>query len=313
MFKRLGLEIPQTYAQLLDVCRKAKAAGTSAVVLAAGAPRARRCLILSLVVPIVYAKDKQWTGKLKAGKVTFGGSAGWRRGLQRFVDMNDAGCFQPGAAAVSSGAAAAVLFAQGQGLMSPSASSTRALSPPRARSSATPSTASRAGASPTETTTFVNLLQALSVNAHASARNQAAAQTFIDFLARPKQNELFARATGGLTEYELLKGQIPDFMSSLQKRVRRAEVRGQSRGGLVERGRHPRPAAEPGRADDRTALDRRRPEGDGRGLEARAFVASLDAQTGLRARRGSRRGALAVSLLDDEKMRPVQKISLLDG
>ena len=44
------------------------------------------------------------------------------------------------------------------------------------------------GASPTETTTIISLLQSVSVNAHASARNQAAAQTFVDFLARPKQN-----------------------------------------------------------------------------------------------------------------------------
>ena len=57
----------------------------------------------------------------------------------------------------------------------------------------------------------------MSVNAHASARNQAAAQTFIDFLARPKQNELFARATGGLTEYEFLKGKVPAFMPGFAK------------------------------------------------------------------------------------------------
>ena len=119
MFKQLGLKVPETFSQLLDVCRKAKAAGTAAVVLAGGGTTNTSNLIDGLVVPMVYGKDKKWTGKLKAGKVTFSGTSGWRRGLQRFVDMNEAGCFQPGAAGVTSGAAQALLFAQGQGLMFP--------------------------------------------------------------------------------------------------------------------------------------------------------------------------------------------------
>jgi raffinose/stachyose/melibiose transport system substrate-binding protein len=53
----------------------------------------------------------------------------------------------------------------------------------------------------------------VSVNAHSSAQNQAAAQTFVDFIARPAQDRLFAQLTGGLTQYEFLKDQIPAFMS----------------------------------------------------------------------------------------------------
>ena len=70
-------------------------------------------------------------------------------------------------------------------------------------------------ASPTQTTTTINLLQALSVNAHSSARNQAAAQTFIDFVARPQQNAAFTHLTGGLSQYQFLKRTIPAFMSSM--------------------------------------------------------------------------------------------------
>ena len=70
-------------------------------------------------------------------------------------------------------------------------------------------------ASPTETTTIISLLQALSVNAHSSARNQAAAQTFIDFVARQHQNATFTGLTGGLSGYQFLKRRIPAFMSSM--------------------------------------------------------------------------------------------------
>ena len=216
LFARLGLKVPQTYAQLLDVCRKAKAGGTSAIILAGPATSTSQ-LIIGLVVPMVYGKDRQWNGKLKAGKASFSSSSGWRRGLQRFVEMNQAGCFQPGATGVTSGATQAVLFAQGQGLMFYIGSNTKGLidaANPRFEYSFHRFPGATTA---TETTTIISLLQAISVNAHASAREQAAAQTFVDFLARPQQNELFAKATGGLTQYQFLKGELPDELASFAK------------------------------------------------------------------------------------------------
>ena len=215
MFKQLRLKIPQTFSQLLDVCRKAKAAGTAAVVLTGGTSTLASTMITSLAVPTVYAKDKKWTAKLKAGKVTFNGSRGWRQALQHFIDMNNAGCFEPGALASSSGTVAAGLFAQGRGLMFPQSSNnegTIAGDKPQFSYSFHPF---HTAASPTQTTTTINLLQALSVNAHSSAKNQAAAQTFIDFVARPQQNAAFTHLTGGLSRYQFLKRQIPAFMSSM--------------------------------------------------------------------------------------------------
>ncbi len=84
----------------------------------------------------------------------------------------------------------------------------------------------------------------MSVNAHSSAQDQAAAQTFVDFIARPKQNALYAQLTGGLTQYEFLKGQIPDFMSDFAPVFSEHRVRHQSRPDLVERERAARARAE---------------------------------------------------------------------
>ena len=217
LFGRLGLKVPQTFPQLLDVCRKAKAAGTSAVILAGGSAAPVRGLIVTLAVATVYGKDKHWNQELKAGKVTFDGSIGWHLALQRFVDMNAAGCFQPGATGVASGDAAAALFGQGRGLMFAMSSLNKGLidaASPQFSYSFHPFPG---GTSPTQTTTYLTLSPEMSVNAHSSAGNQRAAQTFVDFLARPKQNALFTRITGGLTQDEFLKGQIPDFMSSLRR------------------------------------------------------------------------------------------------
>jgi raffinose/stachyose/melibiose transport system substrate-binding protein len=54
----------------------------------------------------------------------------------------------------------------------------------------------------------------LGVNAHSSAGNQAAAQEFVDFVARPKQDELYAATTGTITQYDFQKQLIPSYMSS---------------------------------------------------------------------------------------------------
>ncbi|MGZ8696117.1 MAG: ABC transporter substrate-binding protein [Gaiellaceae bacterium] len=215
LFAKLGLKVPQTVSQLLDVCRKARAAGTSAVILAGGSATAVTFVIESFAIASVYGKDGRWLAKLKAGKVTFAGSAGWRLALQRFIDMNNAGCFQPGAVGVSSGPAAAGLFAQRQGLMFPSSANNEGTIAANNPQFSYSFRRFPAGSSPAQTTTLITLLQALSVNAHSSARNQAAAQTFIDFTARPAQNAHLTQATGGLSQYQLLKRQLPGFMSSL--------------------------------------------------------------------------------------------------
>ena len=69
------------------------------------------------------------------------------------------------------------------------------------------------GTAPAQTETLLNLSDALGVNARSSAAAQAAARTFIEFMARPKQDALFAQTEGGLTPYEFLKNQVPAYMS----------------------------------------------------------------------------------------------------
>jgi raffinose/stachyose/melibiose transport system substrate-binding protein len=113
LFKKLGLQVPQTFPQLLEVCRQATAAGTVAVLLD-GTSANLVYLIDDLAIGTVYGQDKHWVSKQRAGTVSFESSPGWHQALQMFVDMSNAGCFQPGAAAGTEGIGQ---FAQGQGLM----------------------------------------------------------------------------------------------------------------------------------------------------------------------------------------------------
>jgi raffinose/stachyose/melibiose transport system substrate-binding protein len=213
LFSKLGLHLPQTFSQLLEVCQKARAAGTTAVIIAA-ASGTYQSLITGLAVEDLYASNKEWAGALRAGNASFEGSAGWHQALQEYVQMNNAGCFEPGAAGTSATVADA-LFAQGQGLMLSSNTSAKGIidaASPQFSYTARPFPA---GPGAERWANFLHLGLSVSVNAHASAQEQAAAQTFVDFIARPKQNALYAQAVGGLTQYEFKNGQFPAFMASL--------------------------------------------------------------------------------------------------
>ncbi len=211
LFENLGLKVPQTFAQLLDLCRKAKAAGTVAMLTSADAQEVSN-LLATLAVGTLYGKDRQWAGKQRAGKMTFQGTPGWHQALQEYIDMNDAGCFQPGFTGTTQ-ASAHAQFAQGQGLMDITVSSNKGLidaAGPKFSMSIHPFPS---GAEPNQTANFINIQAGFGVNAHSNEQHQVAAQTFLDFMARPKQNALFTKINGGLSQYEFLHRQLPAFMA----------------------------------------------------------------------------------------------------
>jgi raffinose/stachyose/melibiose transport system substrate-binding protein len=211
LFRKLGLKYPQTFSQLLALCGKAKAAGTVAMLGDGGAPAFQDWLLLNLITPS-YVQDPHFTAHQRAGTASFSTSPGWRQALQEWIEMNKAGCFEAGVTGTSSGTARAE-FGLGQGLTWPGASAfkgTLDTLDPQFGYSFRPFP----GVDPSKTATSLNLSPSLSVNAHSSPQNQAAAQTFVDFIARPQQNALYAQVQGGLTQYQFIKGQIPDLMSS---------------------------------------------------------------------------------------------------
>src|SRR5262249_921294 len=148
----------------------------------------------------------------------FDGSPGWHHALQQLVDMNDAGCFQPGASGTTA-PSAVVQFAQGQALMWPSLSGSKGLidaAKPRFRFAERPLPS---GTTPSQTTTYLFIGTSYSVNAHSSPRAQQAAQAFVDFIARTKQAKLYAEATGGLTQDQFLRNRLPHFASDFSSTI----------------------------------------------------------------------------------------------
>jgi raffinose/stachyose/melibiose transport system substrate-binding protein len=215
LFAKLGLKVPQTFSQLLAVCRAAKASGTVALLLPGGTNTGPMSMIDDIAVATVYGRDPHWLARLRAGAVSFYGSAGWHQALQRFVELNDAGCFEPGMPGISLGQSTLADFAQGGGLMAPTVSSNKGLIDtfgPQFPYSFHPFPG---GTVPGQTETLIRPGGTLSINAHSSPEKQAAAQTFIDFIARPAQNALYARVQGSLTQREFLKQELPSFMQPM--------------------------------------------------------------------------------------------------
>jgi raffinose/stachyose/melibiose transport system substrate-binding protein len=222
LFEKLGLKVPQTFSELLDVCKQAAAHGVPAIVLNGAAPQNFSAFLTGLAVPFVYGVDKHFAAEQKARKQTFAASAGWRQALQELLTMNQDGCFEPGMPG-ETGAAARAAFAAGQALIYPGAAAFKGPIDADDPQFAYSFHDFPASTSPTQTDTYVSFGFSLSVDARASAANQAAAQEFVDFMARPKQDQLFAQLQGGVAQYAFLKGQLPSYMSPLAPAIARGQ------------------------------------------------------------------------------------------
>ena len=98
VYSQLGIRVPTTMAQFLAACRTAKSKGKAGLLNVAGASVQNAGLLASTIAAsYVLSQDPSWSQKRAQNRVTFSGTAGWRRTLQRILDMKNAGCFPPGA------------------------------------------------------------------------------------------------------------------------------------------------------------------------------------------------------------------------
>lgn len=118
LFNELGLKFPKNWAGVLNLCKQVKAKGKYMFAISGLVSGTQ---ILTVAANFVYGPKPNWNALRAAGKVTFAGSPEWRRALQAWVDMDDAGCFQPGAAGYSLNASQA-LVANGQAVAWPGVS-----------------------------------------------------------------------------------------------------------------------------------------------------------------------------------------------
>ena len=95
----LGIQVPRTMTQFLAACRTARTKGKYFLNLAGASAQNAGLFATVLATGRVLANDPGWNLKRITGKTTFAGTPAWRQSLQRIVDMKNAECFPPGAAA----------------------------------------------------------------------------------------------------------------------------------------------------------------------------------------------------------------------
>jgi raffinose/stachyose/melibiose transport system substrate-binding protein len=204
VYSQLGIGVPRTMAQLLAACRTATSKGKAGLLNVAGASAQNAGLLaVTIAANYVQGPDPTWNQKRAQNRVTFAGSPGWRRTLQRILDMKNSGCFPRGAESldnvpatgqfVSGNVPSWVLPSSIIGLMKTINKDIQINFFPFPADTAA---ATRINASPTD---------ALAVYSRTSRRD--AALRFADFWAREGQSRFYASLTGGISLHQADTGQ----------------------------------------------------------------------------------------------------------
>ncbi|HTQ90332.1 MAG TPA: extracellular solute-binding protein [Streptosporangiaceae bacterium] len=93
----ITLTASSTFSDIMQACATAKAKGKALFALAGAAPPNTGILALIIATSAVYGPDPGWDAQRTAGTVKFATTPSWTATLNSIVQMNKAGCYQPGA------------------------------------------------------------------------------------------------------------------------------------------------------------------------------------------------------------------------
>jgi raffinose/stachyose/melibiose transport system substrate-binding protein len=188
-------EFPKDMDGLLDMCATARDQGKSALLLAGTAAPNTGMTAMNIAATRVYAENPDWNQDRLDGKTTFADSDGWKDTLQAVVDLNDAECFQDGAAGAGFDALTNGLTSgSGLGFFAPLAAATELFQ-------AAADQEFVAQAFPPEDasdTAFGIASPTYSLSLNAKSEQKEASLAFLDWVAAPEQAGLFAEISGGL-------------------------------------------------------------------------------------------------------------------
>ncbi len=181
-----------TYSEVMQACAAAKAKGKSLYGLAGSVSENNGILAMEIATSTVYGADPGWDAQRTAGKVTFAGTPGWATALNSIVQLDKAGCFQPGAQgagfdALTNGASSGQLF----GFFAPSGAAVdiNAASGGHVHLVALPF-ASPAGQ------TYLSLSSDTSIAGNAHTKSPHLVASFLAFLASPAGQKILSVGSG---------------------------------------------------------------------------------------------------------------------
>jgi raffinose/stachyose/melibiose transport system substrate-binding protein len=198
----LGIQVPRTMNQFLAACRTARSKGKYFLNLAGASAQNAGLFATVLATGHVLAKDPGWNLKRITGKTTFSGTPTWRQSLQRIVDMKNADCFPPGAAA-NDNIPATPGFVSGQVVGWTLPSSIVGLLKGFNRQ-ATYNFFAMPGETAADTRVNASPTDAFAVWSKSSQK--AAAFKLIDYMATPAATGRYAALTGAVSPYQAATG-----------------------------------------------------------------------------------------------------------
>lgn len=189
-----GVAIPATVDELLVTCRELTGQGVSLFAVAGKVPINAGLMAVSLAATQVYADDPEWDAKRANDEVSFSDTPGWRATLDSILDMQAAGCFQPGAEGAGF---EAITGGIGQGV------SLGAFLPGGVIAQLGPAIPDaqlvvEAVPTPNGGSPFIFASSDYALAITASSDRKDAAQAYLDWLAEPEQAQAYAELAGSL-------------------------------------------------------------------------------------------------------------------
>lgn len=188
-------EFPSDFSSLEEQCKTLESSGKSFFAVAGSAAPNTGLMAMSLAASRVYAEDPKWNEKRAAKETTFADSDGWKSSLEAVISLNEAGCFQKGAAGAGFDAIT-------KGLASGTSISGFIPGPSwKQLKTAAADSDFNVRALPAEQASdkgfvYASANYAFSINA--ASKNKDAAKAFLDWAAEPEQTKAFAEIDGAL-------------------------------------------------------------------------------------------------------------------
>jgi raffinose/stachyose/melibiose transport system substrate-binding protein len=192
-----GTAFPQDSDAMLAACKTLASSGKSFLALAGTAPPNLGLMAMSISASRVYAQTPDWNKQRADNKVTFANSQGWQDTVRTIEQMNQAGCFQKGAAgggfdAITQG----VTRGTSLGAFVPGGAAQELMNATPGLTLEIRAFPAAAGAKPF---LLASANYALAINAKAKAGQKTAAQKFLNWLAEPDN----------AAEFTKIEGQVP--------------------------------------------------------------------------------------------------------
>ncbi|MBT2231458.1 ABC transporter substrate-binding protein [Nonomuraea sp. NEAU-A123] len=188
-----GLGKPTTWPEVLKFCKDAKAKGVVPFALGLKSAWVTQLVPYALTASLVYGPNPGFVQQQKDGKATFATSA-WKQALEKYLEMREQGCFNDSPNGVGYDEQMQ-LFGQGKALgvvhVLSAVQSALKYATQGTTFSMTPFPATDSAGG-----TYLPVSVGIVYGVNAKAKNPALAKKFMEFLASPEGQALYATASG---------------------------------------------------------------------------------------------------------------------